>query len=336
VFSKEQSSTVPTHAAALLLANNTRSESKSAVRNSVLKALSRTTATVSKVISRASLSRDKTTVQPQSAAATKVISSESDTKKMASITSEPISMIPLTTNSSFLSTSSSSSNLAVNTELSEDSSKVLVAPVEAKPKSESQVEVDTSSDSAVREISDQIEHVQEEEEEEEEEECDVEPEPDVEVPTEPAKTIPSIASSVPPEYVQSVEQCFDTYIPYADISSGWQPWFESDGVVAHSKMEGDMMCVRGETVIRASLTDLFRFALDIQKCKVFNPMIVHASIIKAFTTHAWSRLLKFEKVIKFRLYTQHNINNVSCSYGRSHSATSSSLFTGVFYQTDAL
>jgi hypothetical protein len=116
------------------------------------------------------------------------------------------------------------------------------------------------------------------------------------------KADPSFAASVPPELCGLVESTFDRYFcPYLSLpltagAGGWQPWFESDGVVCRSKQEGDVMCVRGDCTMPVAAAAVFRYALDAARCKDFIPLVVEARPLRSFTPHCWARMLKFEKV----------------------------------------
>lgn len=109
-------------------------------------------------------------------------------------------------------------------------------------------------------------------------------------------------SGLPQELRVKAEAQYTKYFPYFSLddtgASGWQPFFEEQGVVAHCKVDTDgLCCVRGEAMIPLPPKSILRFVTRIEKMNVINPKVVQADILRVYSTHAFARQIKLEKVL---------------------------------------
>ncbi len=109
---------------------------------------------------------------------------------------------------------------------------------------------------------------------------------------------PLVSSGIPIQYVPKAEATFRKYFSYFELGSesGWESWFNEDGVVAHRKTEDSIMCARGEGPVPVTLLQLFRYCIDAKTVTTSNPKVVFAEKLTSYSNHAWARMIKFEKV----------------------------------------
>jgi hypothetical protein len=101
---------------------------------------------------------------------------------------------------------------------------------------------------------------------------------------------------VPIEFSEKAQSVRDKIIQLFNNEEGWETWFSEQGVIAKRRTDEDLTAVRGDLLIPFPLVDLFRFFIDVNNSDVFNPVVLTAVNLEAFSIYSWARHIKFSKV----------------------------------------
>ncbi len=104
-------------------------------------------------------------------------------------------------------------------------------------------------------------------------------------------------ANIPEEYLTFGQRRFQQYGHMLQSSDRWEPYFEEDEVVAFKYVDTDnLVCIRGEGMIRASPVKILEFILDINSLPLTNPNVTSTQKLKVFSNHAFARMYTTRKV----------------------------------------
>lgn len=103
-------------------------------------------------------------------------------------------------------------------------------------------------------------------------------------------------AGIPKKFASKIERAMDAMLDAVPPNSeGWEPLFEKANIQAF-KRAGDVICVRGDTVMPYCLLDVFEVIMNIDRQTEIDPMQKVHTFIKKYSSHTWSEYIGFKGV----------------------------------------
>lgn len=101
---------------------------------------------------------------------------------------------------------------------------------------------------------------------------------------------------IPKEYSSSIEKAITAMLSAVQPSaSGWEPLSERKGVTAR-KRPGEVICVRGDSLLPFSLGDIFCMIQNSEHFTDINPQIGSAKVVKTYSSNTYVQYIRFKQI----------------------------------------